>query len=138
MRRYKVITVKSTRDIQFIDITNEVKRYLIERRVHDGILIVYTPHTTGGITVNENADPAVTADIESFIRERIPHEKYFKHSEGNSHAHIMSSYFSPSQTFIIDEGQLVLGQWQNIYFCEFDGPRSRNIYLKIMPYPENE
>jgi secondary thiamine-phosphate synthase enzyme len=115
-----------------IDITHEVKRYVSEQEVKDGIVLVYTPHTTAGITINENADPAVTTDIEEFLKRKIPHESYFRHMEGNSPSHIMSSYFSASETLIIDNGHLVLGTWQGIYFCEFDGPRTRKVHLKII------
>ena len=129
---FKTISVKSSKSIEFIDITGEIRQYLNEKNTGKGIILVYTPHTTAGITINENADPAVTADIEAFIKRKIPHESYFRHMEGNSPSHIMSSYFSASETLIIDEGQLVLGTWQGIYFCEFDGPRTRKVHLKII------
>ena len=132
MSNYKTINVKSSRNIELIDITPEVKQYIAEQGVKDGIILVYTPHTTAAITINENADPAVTGDIEAFLEKRIPHEPYFSHLEGNSPSHIMSSYFSASETLIIDNGHLVLGTWQGIYFCEFDGPRNRKVHLKIL------
>ncbi|UCH94113.1 MAG: YjbQ family protein [Candidatus Aminicenantes bacterium] len=132
MSGFKTISIRSTGSIEFIDITPEVKRYVSEQGIKDGIILVYTPHTTAGITINENADPAVTADIEAFISQKIPHESYFRHMEGNSPAHIMSSYFSASETLIIHDEHLVLGTWQGIYFCEFDGPRHRKVHLKII------
>jgi len=132
MNGYKTINVTTTRGVEFIDITREIKRIISEQQVKDGIALVYTPHTTAGITINENADPAVTEDITEFIRRKIPHEPYFGHMEGNSPAHIMSSLFSASETLIIDNGQLVLGTWQAIWFCEFDGPRTRKVLLKII------
>jgi secondary thiamine-phosphate synthase enzyme len=132
MSGFKTISVRSSGDIEFIDITHEVKQYITEQGVKDGIILVYTPHTTAGITINENADPAVTSDITAFIKKKIPHESYFRHMEGNSHSHIMSSYFSASETLIIHDGILVLGTWQGIYFCEFDGPRLRKVHLKII------
>jgi secondary thiamine-phosphate synthase enzyme len=132
MSSYKTINVKSSRSIELIDITAEVKQYVAAEGVKDGIILVYTPHTTAAITINENADPAVTTDIEAFLEQKIPHESYFRHREGNSPAHIMSSYFSASETLIIADGHLVLGTWQGIYFCEFDGPRNRKVHLKIM------
>ncbi|MCP5106505.1 MAG: YjbQ family protein [bacterium] len=131
MKGFKTINVRTDRYIQMIDITHQVRQYLSETNTKDGIIVVYTPHTTAGITINENADPDVTTDIETFLQKKIPHESYFRHMEGNSPSHIMSSYFSASETLIIDNGQLVLGTWQGIYFCEFDGPRSRKVYLKI-------
>jgi len=132
MSGFKTISVKSSRGIEFIDITQEVKRYVSEQGIKDGIILVFTPHTTAGVTINENADPAVTDDIEAFIEQKIPHEAYFRHMEGNSPSHIMSSYFSASETLIIHDGQVVLGTWQGIYFCEFDGPRNRKVHLKII------
>jgi secondary thiamine-phosphate synthase enzyme len=132
MKGFKTIHVRSERYIQLIDITREISQYISETNTKDGIIIVYTPHTTAGITINENADPAVTADIEAFLKKKIPHENYFRHMEGNSPSHIMSSYFSASETIIIDNGKPVLGTWQGIYFCEFDGPRSRKVHLKII------
>ncbi|MGE5343989.1 MAG: secondary thiamine-phosphate synthase enzyme YjbQ [Candidatus Omnitrophota bacterium] len=132
MSHFKTISVKSSRGIQLIDITRDVTDYIAEQKVSNGIILVYTPHTTAAVTINENADPAVTADIEAFLHRHIPHEPYFKHAEGNSPSHIMSGYFSASETLIIDSGNLVLGTWQGIYFCEFDGPRNRKVHLKIM------
>jgi secondary thiamine-phosphate synthase enzyme len=132
MKTYKIISIKTDQYIQFVDITSEINRYVSETDTINGIILVYTPHTTAGITINENADPAVTMDISSFLKKKIPHESYFNHMEGNSPSHIMSSLFSSSETLIINDGQLVLGTWQCIYFCEFDGPRSRKVYLKII------
>ncbi len=132
MSGFKTFNVQTSSSIQLLDITSEVRQYIKESGAHDGIILVYTPHTTAGITINENADPAVTEDITAFIRQKIPHEPYFKHMEGNSPSHIMSSYFSASETLIISSGQLVLGTWQGIYFCEFDGPRIRKVHLKII------
>lgn len=135
MTGFKTIDVKTRQYIQFIDITHEVRQYVSESGVTDGVIVVYTPHTTAGVTINENADPAVTADLEAFLKKKIPHENYFKHMEGNSPSHIMSSYFSASETLIIDQGRLVLGTWQGVYFCEFDGPRTRKVHLKILGAP---
>lgn len=129
---FKSLEVNTKQYIEFIDITHEVRDYVREKGVKSGILLVYTPHTTAGITINENADPSVRSDIEEFIKKRIPHEKYFKHMEGNSPSHIMSSLFSASETLIVDNGELVLGTWQGIFFCEFDGPRTRRVFLKIL------
>ncbi len=129
---YITLPVNTSASIQMVDITHEVRQFVTEREVKDGIILVYTPHTTAGITINENADPDVTLDISTFLKQKFPQEPYFQHNEGNSPSHIMSSYFSASETFIIDNGQLVLGTWQGIYFCEFDGPRRRKIHLKII------
>jgi secondary thiamine-phosphate synthase enzyme len=133
MKYLTVIEVKTHQSIEFVDITAEVKRFVADSGVQEGIILVYTPHTTAGITINENADPAVMADIRHFIRRLVPQESYFTHMEGNSPSHIMSSFVGASETLIIDGGRLVLGTWQGIYFGEFDGPRTRKAYLKIIP-----
>jgi secondary thiamine-phosphate synthase enzyme len=132
MKGYKTINIKTGRYVQLIDVTGQVRQYVSETGIKDGIIVIFTPHTTAGITINENADPAVTHDIEAFLQKKIPHENYFEHSEGNSPSHIMSSYISASETLIIDGGELLLGTWQAIYFCEFDGPRNRRFHLKII------
>lgn len=131
-KSYMTFGVKTSANIQFVDITEEVRRCVVESEVHAGIVLIYTPHTTAGITINENADPAVTADMTAFLKNKFPHESYFRHMEGNSPSHLMSSYISASETLILDRGELVLGTWQGIYFCEFDGPRNRQVHVKIM------
>jgi len=118
MSGFKTISVRTSRYIEMIDITHEVRQYVSEQGVEDGIVVAYTPHTTAGITINENADPAVTSDITAFLERKIPHESYFRHMEGNTPSHIMSSYFSASETLIIDRGNLILGTWQGIYLGE--------------------
>ncbi len=132
MSLIKEIHIKTEKYISFLDISNQIKQFVKDSNVKNGIILVYTPHTTAGITVNENADPSVLTDITEFISKKFPHESYFKHFEGNSPSHIMSSLFSASETFIIEEGKVFLGQWQGIYFCEFDGPRNRKVILKII------
>lgn len=132
MRSYKTVELSSSRYIEFIDITGQVREYVAESGVKDGLILVYTPHTTAAITINENADPSVRTDMEAFLKQKFPYENYFKHLEGNSPSHIMSSFFSASETLIIDNGRLLLGTWQDIYFCEFDGPRNRRFHLKII------
>jgi len=132
MNYQKKLQISTNNYISFVDISAQVKQFIKESKVQDGIILVYTPHTTAGITINENADPSVMSDITNFISKKIPHEEYFRHYEGNSPSHIMSSLFSASETLIINNGEIILGQWQGIYFCEFDGPRTRNIFLKII------
>lgn len=121
-----------TRD-QFIDITREVEKYVREEGINEGIITVYCPHTTAGITVNENADPDVKKDMIMRLDEVYPwdHEKY-RHAEGNTASHLKASTVGTGQTIIIEDGALVLGTWQGIYFCEFDGPRTRSYYLKAL------
>jgi len=132
MATYKTIILDSQDTIDFIDITHIVRDYVVQSGVDDGAVLVYTPHTTAGVTINENADPSVLGDISHFLTSKIPHEKVYKHMEGNSPAHIMSSLFSASETIIIHNGNLVLGTWQGIFFCEFDGPRHRKVHVKIL------
>ena len=132
MSSFITFNVKTHRSIQFVDITRELRRILVESGVKRGIMLVYTPHTTAGITINENADPNVTSDMETFLKKKFPHEPYFRHGEGNSPSHLMSSYISASETLIIDSSQILLGTWQGVYFCEFDGPRNRKVHVKII------
>lgn len=116
----------------FTNITATVKKSLEKSGIRDGICVVYCPHTTAGITINENADPNVVHDILFGLSKALPDRPEFRHLEGNSAAHLKASYVGSSVTVIVKDGRLVLGTWQGIYFCEFDGPRSRNFYVKIM------
>lgn len=125
----KKININSNEKNEIIDITSDVND-LID--VKSGMCVVYCPHTTAGITTNENYDSDVKKDMIKKLNELSPDESYFEHSEGNSDAHVKSSLIGNSETFIIEEGKLVLGQWQGIFFYEFDGPRSRNVFVKIM------
>ena len=116
-----------------VDITKIIEEEIIQSGVKDGIVVVYCPHTTAGITINENADPDVVHDLIYGFEKAYPTEdKNYRHFEGNSHAHMKSSTMGASQTLIISEGKLILGRWQDIYFCEFDGPRNRNFFVKII------
>ncbi len=132
MSKFKTLSVRTTSEMELVDITGEITAFVEQSGVRDGSMLVYTPHTTAGITINENADPSVPQDIVNFLNELAPHKNYFRHMEGNSPSHILSSLFSPSQMIIINDGKLLLGTWQGIFFCEFDGPRSRKVYLKII------
>lgn len=115
------------------DITNQIKKDLDESKVKEGIIVVYTPHTTAGITINENADPDVVRDmINGFERVFPTNHPDYRHFEGNSHAHMKSTVFNPSQTLIVEDGKIILGIWQSVYLCEFDGPRKRTYYVKII------
>lgn len=127
--KYPVITRKRE---EIIDITNLINESIIKSKVKDGICIIYTPHTTVGITINENADPDVKTDIIKFLNQKIPQYDNFKHIEGNSDAHIKASLFGSNQTIIINDSKPLLGTWQGIYFCEFDGPRNRKLIIKII------
>ncbi len=129
----KEISVKTSSRTELIDITSQVESFVREADVKSGIAVIYTRHTTAGVTINEDADPSVRSDIDKFLRKLIPVDWGFSHAEGNSDAHIKSSLVGASETVIIEGAKLLLGRWQGIYFCEFDGPRNRTVYLKIMP-----
>lgn len=118
---------------QWIDITSLIEGFLQNFQIKDGTAIIYCPHTTAGITINENADPDVCRDIQRRLDELCPWDMVQdRHGEGNSAAHLKASLMGSSQTVIIQEGRLLLGRWQGVYFCEFDGPRSRQCFVKIM------
>ncbi len=124
------ITVQSKSRTEFIDITADVQRFAAEAGLTDGLISVFVPHTTAGITINENADPDVTADLETVFDRMVPWSGGYRHAEGNTAAHAKASLTGFSLQVIVENGRLVLGTWQSIYFCEFDGPRTRRVRLK--------
>ncbi|MEW6570478.1 MAG: secondary thiamine-phosphate synthase enzyme YjbQ [Nitrospirota bacterium] len=130
MVRY--INVKSKSRNEFIDITQMVQNMVKEAGVAKGLCHLYIPHTTAGITINEGADPSVQRDILNTLSRLIPHEMNYAHREGNADAHIKSSLVGTSVNVIIEEGKLLLGTWQSIFFCEFDGPRHRRIAVSFV------
>jgi secondary thiamine-phosphate synthase enzyme len=117
---------------EFIDITGKVQETVAEEGVKDGVCYIYVPHTTAGITINEGADPSVQRDIQHTLGRLIPFESDYQHREGNSDAHIKSTIAGVSKSVFIEDGMLVLGTWQAIYFCEFDGPRHRRVAIKVI------
>jgi secondary thiamine-phosphate synthase enzyme len=117
----------------FIDITQPVEDEVRKSKVQAGICVVYVPHTTAAVTINENADPTVKRDLLMTLRKAVPDSLPYAHSEGNSPAHAKSSLVGASVMIFIEEARLVLGTWQGIFFCEFDGPRRRQVYVKIIP-----
>ncbi len=127
-----IINVKTNSRTQMIDITSQVRQVINESGIKNGLVHVYSMHTTAAITINENADPAVETDILNTINKVIPWDDHFKHMEGNSAAHIKVSLFGPSELIPLEKGSLVLGTWQGIFFCEFDGPRNRRVNIKII------
>jgi secondary thiamine-phosphate synthase enzyme len=133
MSHYHTFDIQTTQKIEFIDITSQVREYIRSAKCSTGMVLIFAPHTTAGVTINENADPAVRYDIGEFIQHRLPWQDNFRHTEGNSPAHILSSLISASETLIIENGEPLLGAWQGIFFCEFDGPRQRRVFLKIIP-----
>jgi secondary thiamine-phosphate synthase enzyme len=126
---HKLNTGKQT---EFVNITNIVRQCVTDAGIKDGICVVYIPHTTAGVTINESADPAVITDVTKEINKIIPFHDNYKHMEGNSHAHIKSSLFGISTQIPIHNGRLTLGTWQGIFFCEFDGPRHRSFHVQIL------
>ena len=129
----KEIGVRTNKRLEMVNITREVQAFLDAAKAKAGTVVIFVPHTTAGVTINENADPDVVHDILSFTAELVPERAEFTHAEGNSDAHIKSSMFSPSLTLIVEKGRPMLGTWQGIYFTEFDGPRSRKVWLKYVP-----
>jgi secondary thiamine-phosphate synthase enzyme len=128
---FEELSVKTENQVEFIDITNEIQNKVRNSEVKNGMLYIHIPHTTAAVTINENADPDVKSDIKKEINKMIPFNDNYAHLEGNSAAHIKSSLFGVDQNIIIKNNKLLLGTWQGIYFCEFDGPRTRKVYLKL-------
>ncbi len=127
----KIIYIKSNSAEELIDITGEVIKAVNESGVSEGLCCIYTPHTTAAVTINENADPSVKIDILAGLRSLELEKVHFLHGEGNSPAHIKSSLVGISEFVIVEKGILQLGTWQGIYFCEFDGPRNRRVYVTV-------
>jgi len=125
------ISISTAKRTQFVSITAKVAEVIAANGWQNGVVTIFVPHTTAGITINENADPDVARDMERFSDELIPQSKQFHHSEGNSDSHIKASFYGSSVQVIIRNGKLWLGTWQGVYFCEFDGPRLRKVQLAI-------
>ncbi len=125
----KQFSIKTSRRNEFIDITSQIQEIVGE--IPEGVVTVFVPHTTTGITINENADPDVPRDILKKLESLIPKRDNYSHMEGNSDAHIKASLFGSSVRVIVKDGQLLLGTWQSIFFCEFDGPRTRKFYVHV-------
>jgi len=123
--------VKTKSRVEFIDITSQVREIVRESGVGEGVCYVFAPHTTAAITINENADPDVVRDIIYELNKIIPFEDRYAHVEGNSAAHIKSTLVGSSEVVLIEDGDLLLGTWQAIYLCEFDGPRTRRVFVKV-------
>ncbi len=128
----KRITIRTQAKQEMIDITPQVERVIREAGLEDGICSVFVPHTTAGVAINENADPSVKEDILMLLAKLIPQSSQYKHSEGNSPAHIKSSLVGEAVQVPISEGRLMLGTWQGILFCEFDGPRHREAWISLL------
>jgi secondary thiamine-phosphate synthase enzyme len=128
----KEINIRTNSHVEMIDITASVQAVVSEKNVQSGCCIVFTPHTTAAVTINENADPDVPRDIIAALEKAVPQNIHYRHSEGNSPAHVKSSLVGASETVLIENGRLVLGTWQSLFFCEFDGPRTRRVVIKVV------
>ena len=129
----KQFTVRTNARAEMIDITDRIRALLREKRIKNGICHVFVPHTTAAVTINENADPDVPRDILMELDKIVPLNDHYRHSEGNSAAHIKASMMGTSEAVFIEDGELVLGTWQSIFFCEFDGPRTRKVIVRLTP-----
>ncbi len=129
-----ILTVKTRAKTEFVDITGEINRLLASTgSAVNGLCFLYVPHTTAAVTINESADPSVRKDILKVLNDIVPWEAGYRHLEGNSPAHIKSTLVGASEWVAVEKNQLVLGTWQGIFFCEFDGPRTRKIHVRVMP-----
>lgn len=128
----KRISIRSSKRVEFIDLTRRIEEELKDAGVKKGFCVVYVPHTTAGITINENADPDVVRDIIARLDAIAPESSDYYHTEGNAPAHVKASIVGSSVYLIVEDGRPLLGRWQGVFFCEFDGPRNREVYIKIM------
>lgn len=126
------LDIRSRHPVEMIDVTAQVRDAIRQSGIRAGLALVFTPHTTAAVTINENADPDVVADLCMEINKIVPFDDHYRHAEGNSAAHLKSSLFGASETLIVEDGAPVLGTWQGIYFCEFDGPRSRRLHIQVI------
>jgi len=127
-----ICTVKSKKQTELIDITSKIQDMVVSAGIGQGLCMLYVPHTTAAITINENADPSVKEDILMILNDIIPWKAGYRHLEGNSPAHIKSTLVGPSEIIAIESDRLVLGTWQGIFFCEFDGPRNRKVHVRLI------
>jgi len=128
-RGMKKLTVQTKQRTQFVDITGDVQDAVKRMGVKEGVVTVFCPHTTSGVTINENADPSVVADISDALEKAVPWDASYKHMEGNAAAHVKASMMGSSVQIIVEGGRLQFGTWQAVYFCEFDGPRNRKVWV---------
>ena len=128
----KQVSVKTSSRVELMDITHLVEKVVSGSKIKSGSCTVYVPHTTAAVTINENADPSVRSDIIKELNKIVPFDDNYSHLEGNAAAHIKASIIGATETILIDGGSLVLGTWQGIFFCEFDGPRNRKVLIKVI------
>jgi secondary thiamine-phosphate synthase enzyme len=127
-----ILSLKTKSRTEMIDMTSQIADQVRQSGVSDGLCMLYVPHTTGAVTINESADPSVRDDIQMVLNQIVPWEANYKHLEGNSPAHLKATLVGASELVAIENGALILGTWQGIFFCEFDGPRTRKIHVRIL------
>ena len=127
-----ILSVKTRETTELVDITSDINRLVQKSGIDQGLCMLYVPHTTAAVTINESADPSVKADMLMILNQIIPWEANYRHLEGNSAAHIKATLVGSSELIAIENQQMVLGTWQGVFFCEFDGPRSRKLHVRIM------
>ena len=128
----EALKVKTRRRTELVDVTDEIRRAVAGSGVTSGICYVYVPHTTAGVTINEHFDPDVATDLEGVFERLVPKQGPYRHTEGNSDSHAKAALTGTSQMILVEEGKLMLGQWQGVFFCEFDGPRDRKMCVKVV------
>lgn len=128
----KEIEIRTKERVDFIDMTSKLREIIRQSNIEEGLMTVFVPHTTAGVTINEHADPAVISDIKKQFEKLVPVNNGYSHTEGNSDAHIKASLIGSSVNVIIKNGDLLLGTWQGVFLCEFDGPRKRKVYINII------
>lgn len=129
----ETIKISTTKREQLIPITHHLTALVKQKGWQSGALLVFSPHTTAGLTINENADPDVQLDMETFMRQLVPQSQNFRHAEGNSDAHVKTTLCGPHTMLIVQNNEIKLGTWQGVYFCEWDGPRSRQLWVQFLP-----
>ena len=130
----EIVELRTSRRTELLEVTGRVQEVVDRSGVSGGVVVVQSLHTTAALTINENADPDVRHDLLAKLEELVPHrEPYYRHGEGNSDSHLKTSFFGPSLTVVVDGGRLVLGRWQGVYLCEFDGPRERRLAVQVVP-----
>lgn len=125
------ITIETHERVELIDITAQLRQAIRDSNIAAGLAVVFTPHTTAAVTINENADPDVVTDLVMALNKLVPFDDGYRHAEGNSAAHVKSTLVGASETLIVENGAPVLGTWQGVYFCEFDGPRRRQVHIRV-------
>lgn len=127
-----ILSIKTRKRTEFVDITSDINQLIQKSGTDQGLCMIYVPHTTAAVTINESADPSVKSDILMVLNQIIPWEANYRHLEGNSPAHIKSTLVGSSELIAIDNSRLILGTWQGVFFCEFDGPRTRKVDVRIV------